>query len=388
MISGAGAREEGPGAQVALEERVLPAPVLAVVIPTLNEAPNIAPLIARLDAALAGIPWEAVFVDDGSTDGTADAIRAIAARRHDIRCLERVGRRGLSSACIEGMLASGAAFLAVMDADLQHEETLLVPMLQALEAGDLDIVIASRFMDGSSLEDFTARRERLSRTGNRLAGLLIPVRLSDPLSGFFMMRRQSFREVVGDLSGQGFKLLLDIFASARRPLRHREFPMHFRARRAGTSKLDVATGLEFLYLLADKVFGRFVPVRFVLFVLVGLSGLAVHLVLLGACYRLAGLSFTVSQMVATLVAMTSNFYLNNIITHRDRRLRGRDFLRGLATFYLACAIGAALNFVIAGFLFANRVPWPVAGLLGAGAGSVWNYGVTSTFTWRRTRAAG
>jgi dolichol-phosphate mannosyltransferase len=371
-----------------VRDEVSVAPRLAVVIPTLNEQPNIAPLIARLDTALAGIAWEAVFVDDGSSDGTPETIRAIAARRGDIRCLERVGRRGLSSACIEGMLASGAPFLAVMDADLQHEETLLPRMLEALEASDLDIVIASRFMEGSSLEDFTAARERLSRTGNRLAGLLIPARLSDPLSGFFMMRRESFGEVVGDLSGQGFKLLLDIFASAGRPLRHAELPMHFRARQAGASKLDVATGLEFLYLLADKLFGRWVPVRFALFVLVGLSGLAVHLVLLGASYRLAGLGFGASQLVATLVAMTSNFYLNNVITHRDRRLRGWDFGRGLMTFYLACAIGAALNFIIAEFLFVNRVPWPVAGLLGAGAGSVWNYGVTSTFTWRRTRPSG
>lgn len=360
-------------------------PELAVIVPTLNEVGNIARLVELLEAALAGRSWEAIFVDDDSTDGTAERIYELAESRPNLRCLKRVGRRGLSSATVEGMMATGAPFLAVMDADLQHDERLLPVMLDRLKRENLDVVVASRFLPDSSLGDFSARRERLSGFGLQVARLIVRTPLSDPLSGYFMLRREVIEEVAGNLNLQGFKILVDIFASSPRPLAFAELPMTFRPRHSGRSKLDVAVGVEFLILVVDKLLKGFLPVRFVLFVLVGLTGVLVHLALLGLFFRGLGMDFLPSQVAATLIAMTSNFMLNNRITYRDRQLHGWAVLRGLISFYAACAIGAVMNFQIAEFLFERQVPWWMAGLVGAGLSSVWNYGVTSTFTWTRRR---
>lgn len=160
-------------------------PRLCVVIPCFNEAANVAPMVARLDATLAGVPWEAIFVDDDSPDGTTAAVRAIAAVDSRIRCLRRIGRRGLASACIEGMLATSAPYLAVIDGDLQHDETLLPHMLAALEAGHAEIVIGSRNIEGGDKQaGFSAARQMISDTGAALANAALPVRVSDPMSGF------------------------------------------------------------------------------------------------------------------------------------------------------------------------------------------------------------
>ncbi|HYH23034.1 MAG TPA: glycosyltransferase family 2 protein [Azospirillum sp.] len=358
---------------------------LAVVIPTLNEVGNIVPLLQRLDRVLDGIAWEAVFVDDDSTDGTTELLRRLAQERPNVRCLHRIGRSGLSSACIEGMLSTAAPHIAVMDADLQHDETLLPGMLAKLKGEKLDIVVASRFAEGSSLGTFSSARERLSRVGIRLSRLVTGARLTDPLSGFFMLKREVLEETARNLSGQGFKILLDLFASAPRPLRFGEVPLHFRARHSGASKLDTLVMLEFAILLADKLVGKLIPIRFVLFVLVGAFGVGVHLSLLALAFRGIGLGFVAAQATATAAAMTVNFYLNNQFTYRDRRLKGRRFLWGLASFYVACAIGAVVNLQVAESLFTLGAPWPLAGLLGATVGAVWNFGVSSTFTWSKPK---
>jgi dolichol-phosphate mannosyltransferase len=356
---------------------------LAIVVPTLNEVGNVGRLVELLDAALAGIAWEVIFVDDDSTDGTAEAVYRIAETRENVRCLKRIGRRGLSSASVEGMMATGAPFLAVMDADLQHDETLLPRMLERLKADKLDIIVASRFLPGSDLGSFSERRERISGLGIRLAKMVVPSDLTDPLSGFFMLRRPLIEEVADRLNGQGFKILLDIFASAKRPLRFAELPFVFRSRHSGESKLDFAVSLEFLMLIFDKLLGGAVPARFILFVMVGLSGVAVQLSLVGLFLHVFGWEFYWSQAAATVVAMTTNFVLNNRITYRDKQLRGRDFARGLLSFYAACAIGFLISLQVSEFLFERHLPWALASFLGAALSSVWNFGVTSTFTWSK-----
>jgi dolichol-phosphate mannosyltransferase len=359
---------------------------LAVVVPTLNEAGNIHPLLERLARALRGKAFEVIFVDDDSADGTGELIRKAAAVRPNVRGLRRIGRRGLSSACIEGMLATSAPYIAVIDADLQHDERLLAPMLARLKSEPLDIVVASRFMEGGSLGPLSKSRERLSRLGNRVSRLISRVDLSDPMSGYFMLRREVLDEVVHRLSGKGFKLLLDIFASAPRPLRFAELPLCFGPRHSGKSKLDTLVALEFVRLVADKTLGRVIPVRFVLFVMVGLFGVLVHLAALGLAFRGLSLGFTLSQALATVTAMTVNFFLNNQFTYRDRRLVGLDLVRGLLSFYLACSLGALVNLFLARTLFDLGAPWALAGVLGAASGAIWNYAMTLTFTWRSHRA--
>ncbi|MFC3030421.1 MULTISPECIES: glycosyltransferase family 2 protein [Roseomonadaceae] len=354
---------------------------LAIIIPVYGEAANVAPLVARLDSALAGLAWEAVFVDDDSPDGTAAAARAIAATDPRIRCIRRIGRRGLASACIEGFLSISAPFVAVMDGDLQHDETILPAMLAAVEAG-ADIAIGSRHVAGGAAQGgFSAARGALSEGGAALARLLLPVKVADPMSGFFLLRRDLVEEVAPRLAARGFKILLDILLSARRRLVVAELPYSFRSRQAGESKLDATVLLEFGALLLDKATRGAVPLRFVAFAAVGAIGLLVHMVALALL--VGPLGFGPAQWAATFVAMTANFVLNNRITYRDARLRGGALWRGLALFYLVCGIGAAANVGIAGLLVRDGLlAWGAAGAAGALITVVWNYAVSSTLVWR------
>lgn len=358
---------------------------LSVVIPTFNERTNIEELIRRLDAALRNILWEAVFVDDNSPDGTADAVRTIALKDRRIRIVHRIGRRGLSTACIEGMLASSAPYLAVMDADLQHDETLLLQMYDDLE-GDksLDIVIGSRHVDGGSLGAWAENRARMSRFATQLSRFVVKSDLKDPMSGFFMLRRELLHEAVGKLSGIGFKILLDIFASVPRPLRFKERGYIFRKRNSGESKLDSLVAWEYIMMLLDKTVGRYVPVRFVPFALIGVIGVAVHMTALWVTFRVLGTSFEMGQIVATLIAMTTNFLMNNALTYRDRRLKGWGLVTGWLSFSIACSVGAVSNVGIATYLFReNTMGWALSALAGILIGAVWNYAVTSIYTWNQ-----
>ncbi len=356
---------------------------LAVIIPCYNEAANVAPMAERLAATLDGIAWEAIFVDDDSPDGTAAAARAIAAQDPRIRCIRRIGRRGLASACIEGWLATSAPYLAVIDGDLQHDETLLPRMLAALEEG-ADIAIGSRHVPGGTKEGgLSPLRTKLSDAGTALANRALPVRVTDPMSGFFALPRTLFEEAAPRLTGTGFKILLDLLLTLGRPLKVVELAYEFRARQAGASKLDATVMLEFLGLLADKALGGFVPLRFLSFALVGGAGVLIHLAVLGLLFGLAGLGFTAAQWGATFVAMTANFHLNNRITYRDRRLRGARLGRGLLLFYLVCGLGAAANVGIAGLLVRDGVlAWGLAGAAGAALTVVWNYAMSATLVWR------
>jgi dolichol-phosphate mannosyltransferase len=353
---------------------------LTIVVPSFNERDNVEPLIERLGRALAGVEWEVVYVDDDSPDGTAAKVRELAQTDRRVRCVQRIGRRGLSTAVIEGMLSSSAPYLAVIDADLQHDETLLADMLGTLKSDGLDIVVGSRYVAGGGIGDWDRGRAAMSRFATQLSRLVVSADLTDPMSGFFMMTRPASERAVRRLSGQGFKILLDLFASTDTPYRFKELPYSFRERLHGESKLDSVAVWEYLMLLLDKLVGRFVPVRFVLFALVGASGIVVHLAVLRGA--LLAFEFALSQGIATIVAMTSNFALNNILTYRDKRLRGRRFLTGLLSFYAICGVGVVANVGVANAVFEQQYAWWLAGLAGALVGVVWNYAVTSVFTWR------
>ncbi len=353
---------------------------LTVVVPTFNERDNIEALLARLEAALYGIDWEIVYVDDDSPDGTAATIRALARTDPRIRCLQRIGRRGLSTAVVEGMLASSAPYLAVIDADLQHDERLLPQMLAAIKTEDFDVVVGSRHVAGGGVGEWDRRRVAISGIAARLARLIIAADLADPMSGFFMISRPAFERAVRHLSGQGFKILLDLFASTPTAYRFAEIPYVFGQRQYGESKLDSFVIWEYLMLLLDKLVGRYVPVRFVSFAAIGALGVAVHFLTL--YFALKAVEFPVAQAAATIVAMTSNFALNNFLTYRDRRLTGRRFATGLLSFYAVCSLGAVANVGIASAAFAHHYTWWVSGLAGVAIGVVWNYAVSSVITWR------
>jgi dolichol-phosphate mannosyltransferase len=361
----------------------LDAPELSVIVPTLNERENILPLTEHISSALSGIAWEVIFVDDDSRDGTAAHIREVARRDRRVRCLQRIGRRGLSTACIEGILASSAPFVAVLDADLQHDERLLPQMLAILKHDPVDIVIGSRYVAGGGTGQWDKNRVRLSGVATQLSRMICKADIADPMSGFFMLRRELFEAAVRRLSGQGFKILLDLLASTPKSVRLRELPFEFRPRRYGESKLDTLVAWEYMMLIADKLIGHIVPVRFALFALIGGIGLGVHLAVLGTAIRFAGVGFTAAQTAAAIVAMTSNFFLNNLFTYRDQRLRGWHAFRGLVSFYAICSLGAVANVGIGTYVFTWDHVWWLAGVSGVVVGSVWNYAVSSVFTWTR-----
>lgn len=359
-----------------------PAPELTVVLPAFNERANIPVMVERLSRALEGIDWEVIVVDDNSPDGTSAVTRAIGAQDRRVRCIRRVGRRGLAGACIEGMLASQARYVAVMDADGQHDESVLARMVTTLRGGNTDLVVASRYIDGTTDTGFSAGRAKASQWSTALARGLLKVDLTDPMSGFFMLRREVIDELAPRLSTQGFKILLDIAATGRDFLRVTELPYVFGARLAGQSKLDARVALDFGQLLLAKLTNDAVSYRFVLFCLVGATGIGAHMAALAALHGLGVPGFGLQQTIATMVAIAWNYVFNNAYTYRDQRLTGWAFVRGLAVFELVCSVGAISNVGIASLLYASGPSWWVAGLAGAVMGAVWNYTVSAAVVWK------
>ena len=367
----------------AVQAAAAAAPELSIVVPTYKESANVPALVKLLDAALVGIRWEVVFVDDDSPDDTWRVAKDLAVADSRVRCLRRVGRRGLAGACIEGILSSSAPTVAVMDADLQHDESLLPKMFAAIRDG-AELVVGSRYVEGGSSSDgLSSVRQWGSETATALAKRFLRIELTDPMSGFFMIRRDKVEAVADKLSREGFKILLDIVASTPHHLKTVELPFTFRERQAGESKLDSLVTAEYLGLLFSKISGGVLPVRFLMFLAVGASGIVVHLATLKVAAHAFLLTFTWAQFVATMVAMTWNFVLNNQLTYRDRRLSGLRFLYGLVTFYAVCSLGTLANVGAASWLYGLRPSTLLAGLAGAILGSVFNYAASSVLTWRK-----
>jgi len=355
---------------------------LCVVIPTLNEAGNVEPLLEKLGIALAGIEWEAIFVDDGSTDGTPELLTRIAQSDRRVRMIRRIGRRGLSSAVVEGALASTTPVIAVIDADLQHDERILPDLYRSI-AGGHELAIGTRYASNGSTGEWDESRLKISPFPTALASPIMKTRLSDPMSGLFAVRRDVLLEAAPRLSNVGYKILLDVVASIHRPLKTAEIGYTFGTRQHGESKLDEMVALEYLELLLDKTVGRFVPVKLVQFGAVGMVGVGVHLLLLDIALNALGFTFSWSQATAVIGAMTFNFALNNRFTYRDRQLKGLAWFGGLLSFYLVCSLGAVANVGIGSLVYDKFHGWWIAGIAGAIVGSVWNYVASGWLTWTK-----
>jgi dolichol-phosphate mannosyltransferase len=358
-------------------------PQLSVVIPTFNERDNVTTLFRRLETTLAGIPFEAIFVDDNSPDGTWQVLRALSRTDGRVRCIRRIGRRGLSGACIEGILASAAPCAAVIDADLQHDEAQLPKMLALLQGSEFDLVVGSRYIEGGSADSFNRQRAGASALATEVAKRVLRVEIADPMSGFFMIRRDRFEELAPQLSTQGFKILLDVVATAHGALRIKEIPYTFGSRLHGESKLDSMVALDFLGLVLAKLTHDVVSLRFLLFAMVGSLGLVVHFAVLYVALKIFRVPFAEAQACGALCAMTSNFILNNFLTYRDQRLKGFAILRGLLLFYLVCSVGLFANVGVAFSVYDQQPIWWLAGAAGALMGVVWNYAMSGLFVWRK-----
>ena len=356
---------------------------LAIIVPTYNEIENVQALVDALQSALSGLNFEILFVDDHSPDGTSDAVRDMAASMPGVRCVERIGRRGLSSAVIEGIMATSAPVAAVIDGDLQHDETRLKPMLEMLLEKQADIVVGSRYMDGGGFGDWSKQRRRMSQVATTLSKRLTGVVLSDPMSGFFMLRTDSFRARVSDLTGVGYKILLDVLSARGPKMDIQELPYEFRTRQAGESKLDNKVLLEFVELLIARSIGRWLPTKFIMFSMVGGFGVLIHMAVLSGLFASNTLSFAASQATATVVAMVVNFFVNNFFTYFDRQLKGWRLIPGLLSFCAASSVGALANVGLSVYLFENlSAPWFGAAVVGIIVGATWNYAITALFTWK------
>lgn len=357
-------------------------PDVSIIVPCYNESANVRPLVEMLRKVLDGRRWEVIFVDDNSPDGTSDVVRALAQEDSRVRGLCRIGRRGLSSAVIEGALSSSAQVVAVMDGDLQHDESRLPALIDAVAGGGCDLAVGSRHVEGGSNQGLAnAWRHALSDGGIWLAQRFMPVRLTDPMSGFFAIRQDRFRQIAPFLAATGFKILLDLVLSSPTPLKVQEIPCGFRARVAGESKLDVVVMLQFGALLVDKLCHGLVPLRFIAFCGVGFAGVLTNLVIMRLAL-LAGADFSLAQGVGTVVAMIVNFFLDNTVTYRDRRLKGARAARGLLLFVLVCSVGAVANIGIARLLYDQGHMITEASVAGAIMAAVWNYAMSSTIVWR------
>ncbi|WP_108126206.1 glycosyltransferase [Saccharospirillum mangrovi] len=354
---------------------------LSVVIPTYNEVDNIAALVQRLRQVLTDHHWEVIFVDDDSPDGTLAAIQALAADDARIRYIHRQGRRGLNSACKEGILAASGDCIAVMDADLQHDERVLPSMLA--QAQQHDLVVASRYIGSGGVSDWSRFRLLISRAATWLSRVFVRHQLSDPMSGFFLMRRDFALRGVDQIDSDGFKILLELVAKAPSSTRVAEVPYVFRSRLAGESKLDSRVALQLLAFLLKHRFGQRFPFELCLYALVGGLGVSVHLGVLGGLHKIVGLDFRLAQALAILLAMTSNFYLNNWLTFANSQRRHASTLRALLSYGLVCSMGAGLSYLVSVFLYAHATPWWLASFSGILAGFFWNYQAARLWVWCR-----
>ncbi|MGY8815793.1 MAG: glycosyltransferase [Gammaproteobacteria bacterium] len=358
---------------------------LSIIVPTFNERENIQPFVNAIKNVLKNINWELIFVDDDSPDGTSSLVRELANNDNRIRCIQRIRRRGLSSACVEGILASSSKYLCIMDADMQHDESLIPKIYLLLLNENLDMVIASRYISHGSTGTLPGLRRIISLVATKISQKVLKVNVTDPMSGFFMVNREFFEKIKYRISGRGFKILLDFIVSSREPVKFKELPYTMRSRTRGDSKLNFLVVWDFFILVLNRFLGEILPYRFISFMTVAFSGLILHLLILWIMYDISNLNFTLSQSVATFIAMTTNYIFNNIFTYHDNKKSGNYFWRGLLSFYLVCMLGAIVNVALATELFQRSVPWILSGIFGALAGAIWNFTVSSIFVWGRAR---
>lgn len=356
--------------------------MLSVVICTLNEAEAIGSLLVEIDGALVGVAHEVIVVDDASTDATAAIVQDWSSTHPEVRLIVREGVRGLASAAVAGWDIARGDLLALMDGDGQHDPALLRRLIEELAGADVAVGARDLAVEAQAL---SAARLKMSKAAVRLAGLVLGVRLTDPMSGYFVMTRAFYQETRSRLSAVGFKILIDLLASSRRKARVVEVRTALRERRGGASKLDARVIADLGALLIEKRVGGLVPARFVLFAAVGVSGVLVNLAALQCLTKVVLIPFIPAQGLAILVAMGSNFLINNLLTFRDQRLRGWALARGFLGFVLACALGAVFNWAASVGLH-QLLGWPslISAATSALLAGMFNFAAVRTVTWRKS----
>jgi dolichol-phosphate mannosyltransferase len=364
------------------ETRMKSVPELTVVVPTYNEAPNVEALVTRVDSALRDtVEYELLFVDDNSPDGTA-AVAQRLAKAYPVRVIVRTEDRGLAQSVSEGFRQARGDLVAVIDADLQHPPERL-PDLVAKARNGADVVVGSRYEAGGGVEGWTLNRKLVSRGARLLAYMVTPTsrKSTDPLSGFFLVRKSAIEGVV--LRPVGYKILLEILVRGRAN-RVEAVPYMFADRTAGESKYGLREQWNYLRHLA-----RLAPAdpglrRFVKFCIVGGSGVLVNMGLLWLLTEVAGLFYLVSSVVAVETAIVNNFVWNDVWTFHDRRRPGRaERLKRLARFNAVSVGGLGINVAVLWLLTEQLgMHYLVSNLFGIAAATLWNFFMNAVWTWR------
>lgn len=362
--------------------------MLSLILPTYNEAKNLPELLPKLEATLKGIAHEIIIVDDDSPDETWKVAQELGQHRDDVHVIRRIGRRGLSSAVIEGFFSAKGDILAVMDADGQHDMEILPKLYAAVEKGSA-IAVGSRYIAGGSVGAWDERRHMMSRVATTLALKVCRIKVSDPMSGFFAIRNDMFQSIAKSLNPKGFKILLDVLVCAPKNTKVAEIPFTFSLRLHGESKLSRRVQIEFLEYLYDVTVGRYIPLTFLKYCIVGAFGVGVHLgtyVFVSSFLKdgddLSLFGFRIGLLIAIEAAVLFNFTINNMWTFALSRLRGVAMVFGFIKYNIACAFGAVANYAVSSYLFALGWHDVTAVILGACTGVVWNYTMSRFVAWK------
>jgi len=352
-------------------------PTLSIIIPTFNERDNISKLLHKLESALIGHQYEAIVVDDDSPDQTWKIAQELSVGKPYLKVLHRKTKKGLSSAVIDGFKEASGRYLAVIDADMQHDERILPQMVKQM--GENEIVIGSRKAENGGIKDWSYFRRFTSWVAGKLAHWTLKCPVKDPMSGFFMIRREVFERCSKVLNPKGFKILLEILHKSK-PENVHEVGYTFKPREYGESKLDGDAILNYLVSLYELKFSRVLPLDFVKYCLVGGTGVFVNLLTLTVLHNVLGVPGSVALITGIGLAMVTNFFLNNFWTFKGR---GKEGLASkLMKFSFTCSVGALINYSVAMvFIWLLFPQIQLADLIGIVAATLWNYWINKKWTW-------
>ncbi|MES2615035.1 MAG: glycosyltransferase [Bdellovibrionota bacterium] len=356
-------------------------PQLSIIIPTYNESQNIPVLMDRISQRLAAVDKEVIIVDDNSPDKTWEIARNLSSTYPWIRVIRRLHDRGLSSAVLAGFAVAEGDYLAVMDADLQHDEQILPQFIEQFLLG-ADIVVGSRKVEGGGVQDWSVIRKFISWVATVMAKIALRHPVTDPMSGFFALRKEVYSAHKNEINPKGFKILLEFLARAKNS-NIQEVGYTFKGRVYGESKLSHKVIFDYLKALYELSIGHYIPVRFLKYAIVGFSGLIVSSLILFICKQI-GFSTAESVAASIEVSIITNFILNNYWTFKENQLKKPwPLFRGFVTFQAICLSGAIINQAITlKFSAGDAMNLYIANALGYIVAAVWNYAINVGITWK------
>lgn len=354
---------------------------ISVIIPTYNEKDNIVPLIERLSKTFDGLNFEILLIDDNSKDGTIDVAAGLASK-YPVKVLVRTHERGLATAVLHGFQYAQGSIIGVMDADLQHPPEINADLLKAVEHG-ADMAIASRYVKGGGCPNWGLVRRIISKGALTLAHIFLPTTRSvkDPMSGFFMFKRESMGE--NKLRPIGYKILLEMLVMGKFQ-NIVEVPFIFEDRSSGRSKMKARQQIDYLRHIFSLMRREGELLRILKFVGVGLCGTIINEGLLWLLTQFGGLAFYYSALIAIEASIITNFTLNDYFTFADRRTgKTKSFLSRLLKFNITCAAGAAIQWgLLLLFTEVFGLYYLLSNLIGIVVAFIWNYVLNIAWTWK------